>query len=513
MKIKNALISLYNKEDIEELLKTLKKYSVNIYATTSTYKHIKNLGYDVKPTEDITGISEILNGRIKTLNTDLFAGILARKDKDDLSKIKVLFDLVVVDLYPFEESFKNSNDPLKDIDELIEKIDIGGISLIRAAAKNFKYVGIIVDKNDYRIISEHIDENNGEITSETLSLLAQKAFNRTVEYDSTIFRFFSIINSNQNILPKTLNIVLKKKSDLRYGENPHQKGALYYVEGSHNTISDLKILQGKEMSFNNYLDLDTAINIVYSFDQPACSIIKHSNPCGVGRGENISEAFEYAHISDPKSAFGGIIALNRECDTQTAEMISPLFMEVVYAPSFSPEALEILSKKKNLRLVEGIVEIKPELEIKSLIGSFLVQNRDNQKENHSLFNVVTKKEPTLKEWESIEFAWKVVKYVKSNAIVVATANRTMGISGGQTSRVDAVEIALKKSGGMAAYTGGSALASDGFFPFRDSIDLIAKAGIYAIIQPGGSIKDKEVIQACDENEISMVFTNIRHFKH
>uniref|UniRef100_A0A7C3J6P8 Bifunctional purine biosynthesis protein PurH n=1 Tax=candidate division WOR-3 bacterium TaxID=2052148 RepID=A0A7C3J6P8_UNCW3 len=513
MKIKNALISLYKKDGIEELLEILKKYSVNIYATSSTAKYIKECGYDVHQTEEITGISELLGGRVKTLNTDLFAGILARKDKDDTSKIKVLFDLVVVDLYPFEEYFKNSKNPKEDLDELIEKIDIGGVSLIRAAAKNYKYVGIIVDKNDYKTIAKHIDENDGEIADYTLSLLAQKAFNRVVEYDSTIFKFFSIINENESMLPNNLNLILKKKSDLRYGENPHQKGSLYVVSGSRNSLADLKVIQGKEMSFNNYLDLDAAINITLSFEQPACSIIKHCNPCGVGVGDTISDAFQFAHISDPKSAFGGIIALNRECDEETAEMISPLFMEVIYAPSFSENSLKILSKKKNLRIVEGDVEINKEVELRSLSGCYLAQNKDNIQDNTSFFQVVTEKQPTEKEWAAIYFGWKVVRFVKSNAIVVATPNRTMGICGGQTSRVDAVEIALKKAGGMAAYTGGSALASDGFFPFRDSIDIIAKEGIYAIVQPGGSIKDKEVIEACNEHGISMVFTNVRHFKH
>ncbi|MEO0281822.1 MAG: bifunctional phosphoribosylaminoimidazolecarboxamide formyltransferase/IMP cyclohydrolase [candidate division WOR-3 bacterium] len=513
MKIKNALISLYNKDGIENLLDTLKKYSVKIYATSSTAKYIKTLGYDVSETEEITGISELLGGRVKTLNTDLFAGILARRDKDDISKVKVLFDLVVVDLYPFEENFKNSKNPVEDLENLIEKIDIGGVSLIRAAAKNYKFVGVIVDKNDYKNIAEHIEKNNGSITESTLSLLAQKAFNRVVEYDSTIFKFFSIINQNESMLPNNLNLILKKKSDLRYGENPHQKGSLYVVSGSNRTLADLRVIQGKEMSFNNYLDLDAAINISLSFEQPACSIIKHCNPCGVGIGETISDAFQYAHISDPKSAFGGIIALNKECDEETAEMISPLFMEVLYAPSFSGNSLKILSKKKNLRIVEGEIDIKKEIELRSLTGCYLVQNKDNIQDNSSLFQVVTEKRPTEKEWAAIYFGWKVVRFVKSNAIVVATPNRTMGISGGQTSRVDAVEIALKKAGGMAAYTGGSALASDGFFPFRDSIDLIAKEGIYAIVQPGGSIKDQEVIEACNEYGISMVFTNVRHFKH
>ncbi|MEJ5306915.1 MAG: bifunctional phosphoribosylaminoimidazolecarboxamide formyltransferase/IMP cyclohydrolase [candidate division WOR-3 bacterium] len=513
MKIRNALISLYNKDGIENLLDTLKKYSVKIYATSSTAKHIKKLGYDVFETEEITGISEILGGRVKTLNTDLFAGILARRDKDDVSKVKVLFDLVVVDLYPFEESFKNSKNPVENLENLIEKIDIGGVSLIRAAAKNYKFVGVIVDKNDYKNIAEHIEENDGSITESTLSLLAQKAFNRVVEYDSTIFKFFSIINQNESMLPNNLNLILKKKSDLRYGENPHQKGSLYVVSGSSRTLADLRVIQGKEMSFNNYLDLDAAINISLSFEQPACSIIKHCNPCGVGVGETISDAFQYAHISDPKSAFGGIIALNRECDEETAEMISPLFMEVLYAPSFSENSLKILSKKKNLRIVEGEIDIKKEIELRSLTGCYLAQNKDNIQDNASLFQVVTEKRPTEKEWSAIYFGWKVVRFVKSNAIVIATPNRTMGISGGQTSRVDAVEIALKKTGGMAAYTGGSALASDGFFPFRDSIDLIAKEGIYAIVQPGGSIKDQEVIEACNEHGISMVFTNVRHFKH
>ena len=515
MQIKTVLLSLYHKDKIESLLKALKAKGAILYATTSTADHIKKLGYDVHQTEEITGISSMLEGRVKTLNTKLFAGILARKKKDNLEGIEVLFDMVVVDLYPFEEVFSQMKEPYEEEAKMIEKIDIGGISLIRAAAKNYSEVSVISDSEDYERIANEIDENNGEISLETNRYLAMKAFNRTVSYDSAISRYFSMITA-QTDMPQQINIILKRESELRYGENPHQRGSLYSIHPEslrRDGLHSLKVFHGKEMSFNNYLDLEAALNIVKIFNEPTAAIIKHNNPCGVGTSETISEAYEYAYLSDPKSAYGGIVALNRECDKETADIMKTLFLEVIYAPDFTEEARETLMKKKNLRLVSGPLSRERELDFRNLSGSMLAQEKDSIYDSESLFQLVTEKEPTEKERKAMLFAWNVARNVKSNAIVIATPNRTFGIGGGQTARVDAVDIAVKKAGGMSAYTGGSAVASDGFFPFRDSIDAIYKAGIYAVIQPGGSVNDKEVIEACNEYQISMVFTNRRHFKH
>jgi len=515
MKIKTVLLSLSDKSGIEILLERLKCFNVIFYATTSTAEHIKGMGYEVHLTEEITGISSMLDGRIKTLNTKLFAGILARKDKDNLQGIDVIFDMVIVDLYPFEISFKETKDPYQEVSKLIEKIDIGGISLIRAAAKNYNYVTVITDKGDYNIIADELSENNCEISEDTNRLLALKAFNRTVSYDSAISEFFSMI-TNQSEMPKQINLILKKEFELRYGENPHQKGAMYslFPKSLRNMgIHNLDVFHGKEMSYNNYLDLESAMNIVGQFSDPTAAIVKHNNPCGVGTSSSISEAYEYAYMSDPKSAFGGIVALNKKCDFDTAELLKTLFLEVIFAPEFDEESVNILTKKKNLRLVKGNLLINHGLEFKNVNNSMLVQDKDNVIDRENIIQIVTEKHPSDKELKAMMFAWNIVRNVKSNGIVIATSNRTYGIGAGQTSRVDAVDIAIKKAGGSSKYTGGSAIASDGFFPFRDSIDAIYNVGIYAIVQPGGSVNDKEVIDACNEYQIAMAFTNKRHFKH
>lgn len=515
MQIKTVLLSLYHKEKIEPLLDALKAGGAVLYATTSTAEHIKSLGYEVHQTEEITGISSMLGGRVKTLNTKLFAGILARKKEDKLDGIDVLFDMVVVDLYPFEEVFSKMKDAHEEEKNIIEKIDIGGISLIRAAAKNYSEVSIICDSDDYERVANEMNENGGEVSTETNRYLAMKAFNRTVSYDSAIASYFSGLNGESS-LPRQINLVLKRESELRYGENPHQRGSLYSVHPDSllfRGMNDLEVFHGKEMSFNNYLDLEAAINIVKIFEEPAAAIIKHNNPCGVGTSVSISEAYEYAYLSDPKSAYGGIVAINRECDLETAELMKTLFLEVIYAPSFSEEAKAVLMKKKNLRLVSGEMTKRRELDMRNISGAMLVQEKDDVLDREDILHFVTEKKPTEKEIKAMLFAWNVARNVKSNGIVIATPNRTFGIGGGQTSRVDAVDIAIKKAGGMSAYTGGSAVASDGFFPFRDSIDAIYKAGIYAVIQPGGSVNDKEVIDACNEYQIAMAFTNRRHFRH
>ncbi|HAV92668.1 TPA: bifunctional phosphoribosylaminoimidazolecarboxamide formyltransferase/IMP cyclohydrolase PurH [candidate division WOR-3 bacterium] len=515
MKVKTVLISLYDKDKIEILLEPLVKNRAVLYATASTAEHIKKAGYEVHLTEEITGISSLLNGRVKTLNTKLFAGILARREHDDISGIDVLFDMAIVDLYPFESAFSKMMDAFTEESEMIEKIDIGGISLIRAAAKNYENVAVICEKIDYEIVANELSENEGQLSIETKRFLAHRAFNKTVAYDSAVSEYFSMITKHSE-MPSQMNIILRKESELRYGENPHQRGGLYSIFPNSLRkpgIHSLDVFHGKEMSFNNYLDLESAINIVGLFNEPTAAIIKHNNPCGVGTANTIAEAYEYAYLSDPKSAYGGIAALNRTCDTDTAEIMKTLFLEVIFAEDFTDEAKQILGKKKNLRLVKGNIKNRREMEFRNISGAMLVQDKDNVKDCESILQIVTEKHPTDKEIKAMMFAWNVARNVKSNGIVIATQNRTFGIGAGQTSRVDAVDIAIKKAGGMTAYTGGSAVASDGFFPFRDSIDAIYKSGIYAIIQPGGSVNDKEVIEACNEYQIAMAFTNKRHFKH
>lgn len=500
MIIRNALISLYNKDGIIQLADTLKKYNVRIYATTSTAEYLENAGIEVNRTEEITGISELLGGRVKTLNTKLFAGILARKGKDSTDSIPVLFDMVIVDLYPFEQTVIETDDE----DEIIEKIDIGGITLLRAAAKNFRYVVTCAYKEDYEGIVKQLELYNGEIPLEYSRKLAGKAFRRTMQYDTAINSYFE--GSAESC------IELSDRKELRYGENPHQKAYISRIKHSGSSIMDFQVLHGKEMSYNNYMDCDAAAAMTAGFIKPAAAVIKHTNPCGFGTGENISEAYELAHLADPKSAYGGIVSLNRKCDRDTAELIHSTFIELVIAPEYDEQAIEILSKKKNIRIIQGHYDNSAETEYRYLKGAFLVQDRDVSAYREH-FDIVSKRKPNDREFEAIELAWHVCRYVKSNAIVIATPGRTMGIGAGQMSRVDSVDIAIRKSGGMAAYTGGSAMASDGFFPFRDSIDLAYKAGVYCVVEPGGSRNDLEVIKACDEYDMSLVFTGRRHFKH
>lgn len=503
MIIKNALISLYNKDNIIPLADELLKYGVSIYATTSTADFLKTNNIEVKETEAITGISQLLDGRVKTLNTDLFAGILARKGIDKTDSIPVLFDMIIVDLYPFEETAAGTDDE----NEIIEKIDIGGIALLRAGAKNYRYVVTCAYKEDYELIINQLRLYNGEIPVEFSRELAGRAFRRTMHYDTAISAFF-----NNDKAPASV-IELSDRLDLRYGENPQQKAYIQRISSSMNSIMDFKVLHGKEMSYNNYMDADAAAAITAGFDKPAAAVIKHTNPCGVGTSESICEAYELAHLADPKSAFGGIVSINRTCDSQTAEMISSTFIELVIAPAYDDEALEILTRKKNIRIIEGKYAIEREREYRYVKGAFLIQDNDSRPDSDLRFDIVSKRKPNDREYEAMKLAWHICRYVKSNAIVIATPGRTLGIGAGQMSRVDSVDIAMRKAGGMAAYTGGSALASDGFFPFRDSIDLAYKAGVYCIIEPGGSKGDLDVINACDEYNMALVFTGTRHFKH
>ena len=512
--MKRALISVSDKTGIVEFAKELVNLGYQIVSSSGTAKHLKENGIEVLEVSQITGFPEILDGRVKTLHPKIHGGILAIRDnpqhlkqlnENDITPI----DIVAINLYPFEETVKKG----ADLDEIIENIDIGGPAMVRAAAKNYKFVTIITDPNDYETVIKELKEN-GDVSIDTRKILSLKAFRHTALYDSIIA---TVLNEKFGInedFPKELTIPMRKKTNLRYGENPHQKASLYVnpiEEGL--SVADSEILQGKEMSYNNYLDVEASLLLVKEFENPACVIVKHNNPCGVAERDNLYEAYQLALQTDPKSAFGGIVAFNRQLDGKTAKALTELFLEVVVAPSFSEEALDILKTKKNLRVVK-IKNFDKEIvgkDLKRLTGGYLVQDRD--KGLYETLEVVTERKPTEKELEDLIFALKVVKHVKSNAVVIAKDRRSVGIGVGQTSRVDSLETAVKKAQEFSLPLEGSVLASEAFFPFRDSIDFAAKYGIKAVIQPGGSIRDGEVIQACNEHGIAMIFTKMRHFKH
>lgn len=507
MKLKNVLISMFNKEGIENLLKIFSLNEVTIYATESTADYIQNKGYAVKRTEEITGISSMLCGRVKTLNQDLFAGILARRGIDNTDKIPVLFDMVIVDLYPFEETAQSTADE----NEILEKIDIGGVSLIRAAAKNYKYTAVLCRKEQYEEAEDILGKRNCSTDEKQRKKWANRAFAYTMEYDSAINDYLR--NTADSDEDNSRAVILNRGIPLRYGENPHQKAKIYSIKGENSGLMSFKQLHGKAMSYNNYCDTDAALNMISLFDKPAVSIVKHANPCGMAVGSTIEEAYEMAHMTDPKSAYGSIVALNRKCCRNTAQLINSTFVEIVTAPEFDEDALEILTRKKNIRILQGIYGNEHALTYKHINGGMLVQVMDNQRDNEIHYDIVSKRRPTEKEMEAMQFAFSVVRYVKSNGIVIATTQRTLGIGAGQMSRIDAVDIAIRKGGSLAAYTGGAAMASDGFFPFSDSIKKAYKAGIYAVIEPGGSKRDMDIIKACNENDMALVFTGRRHFLH
>lgn len=510
-KIKRALISVSDKRGIVEFARELSAMGIEILSTGGTAKTLRDAGIFLREVSDYTGFPEMLDGRLKTLHPKIHGGLLARrdnpKDMTDINQhgIKPI-DMVVVNLYPFEETVSRD----ATFDEAIENIDVGGPTMLRAASKNFKDVTVIIDPADYPRIIEELKTHDGEVSFNTKLYLAQKVFSHTARYDTIICNY---LGRYAETFPHYLNQSFSKVMDLRYGENPHQKAALYKEplwKGL--SLVDAKLLQGKEMSYNNYLDAASALELVKEFKEPAAVIIKHNNPCGVAVGKELLSAYKKAYNSDPVSAFGGIIALNREVDEATAEEIITLFVEVVLAPAFSPPAIKVFSKKPNIRLLE--VDISKDsygLDMRKIPGGLLVQEKDTTMiEDFEKLKVVTKRRPTDDELQALSFAWRVCKHIKSNAIVYATKDQTIGIGIGQTSRVDSARI-----GAMKALTSleGAVVASDGFFPHRDGVDVIAKMGITAVIQPGGSLKDDEVIAAADEYKMAMVFTGIRHFKH
>ncbi|WP_395463221.1 bifunctional phosphoribosylaminoimidazolecarboxamide formyltransferase/IMP cyclohydrolase [Wolbachia endosymbiont of Cantharis cryptica] len=506
MKIKRALISVYDKTNIIDLASFLIQQQIEILSTGNTYKVLSDAGIKTQEVSNYTQFPEILNGRVKTLHPKIHGGILCDKEKDktEMQNLGIEpIDLLITNLYPFWETVNSGSNE----GQIIEQIDIGGVALIRAAAKNFHFTSVISSIQDYGALKAEMIENNNRTTLEYRKYLATKAFALTAHYDSNIYGWFLSQNKN-NELPEFFVLHGCKAQELRYGENPHQKAAFY---SNQFTRYPLEKIHGKELSYNNIVDIESALNIVSEFKEPAAVIIKHNNPCGAAVGNNALEAYEKALSCDEISSFGGIVALNREIDLKLAKKLSEIFLEVVITPSVNSEALKILQGKKNLRvIVHKSLQQNAKYQIKNVVGGFLVQESNSHKIKTEEMSQVTEHAATEKEKEDLIFAWKICKHVKSNAIVIAKGGCAIGIGAGQTSRIDSVNIAVKKAGEECK---GAVLASDAFFPFPDSIVESAKHGITAIIQPGGSLKDQDVIAAANENKIAMFFTGVRNFFH
>lgn len=504
---KRALISVSDKTNIVEFAKGLEKYGFEIISTGGTFTYLKNNGVACISIEDVTHFPEILEGRVKTLHPKIHGGLLSKRGNELHNKHVAennieYIDLVCVNLYPFEATVKKEG---VSEEEIIENIDIGGPSMLRSAAKNFNDVTVVTDIRDYdRILNEL--ENSG-ITLATRRSLAIKVFNTTASYDAAIANYF---NKADNLIPEKLTLSYMLEDTLRYGENPHQK-AYHYVQDNNESyaLQNAVQLHGKEMSYNNIQDASAALDILAEFDEIACVAVKHMNPCGVAIGKDVFEAYSRAYDADPVSIFGGIVAVNGVVDKATAEKMHSIFLEIILAVDYDDEALEILTKKKNLRIYKlGDKNNNHEQQIKSVRGGILVQ--DFNSELAESYEVVTDKQPTKEQMSDLEFGLKVVKHVKSNAIVVVKNGQTLGIGAGQMNRVGSCKIALEQAGALAD---GAVLASDAFFPMRDSADLAAEYNIAAIVQPGGSIRDQESIDACNEKGVAMLFSKIRHFKH
>lgn len=522
--IQRALISVYDKEGIVEFAKGLSRLGVEIISSGGTARLLKESGLMVKDVSEYTGFPEMMGGRVKTLHPRIHGALLAlRDDATHVQQMKehgiLPIDMVVVNLYPFEKTITREGVTMA---EAVENIDIGGPSMIRSAAKNYRYVVVVVDPGQYTPLLKELEKGNAQISEQRSLELATQAFRLTAHYDSAISRFFA--GEAGDVFPLRLSLEYIKKQDLRYGENPHQAAAFYVEDGAvkEPCTSQLEQLWGKELSFNNILDLDAALGLVKEFESPGAVVVKHTNPCGVGIASTLSEAFRRAYSGDPVSAFGSIIGLNGRVDAQTAEEIATPghFVEAVVAPDFTPEALEILKTRRrwgvNLRILRAgeFPRVrqggKTEMDMKRVTGGLLLQTSDVTNDEFKDLRYVTTKRPSQKELDDLCLAWIVAKHVKSNAIVLVKDGTLVGVGAGQMSRVDSVEIALKKASGRAQ---GSVLASDAFFPFRDGVDIAARGGVTAIVQPGGSTRDEEVTAAAEEHGISMVFTGRRHFRH
>ncbi|MCD5325348.1 MULTISPECIES: bifunctional phosphoribosylaminoimidazolecarboxamide formyltransferase/IMP cyclohydrolase [Pontibacillus] len=508
---KRALLSVSNKEGIVEFATQLESIGYELVSTGGTKRALEEAGLSVRSISEITDFPEIMDGRVKTLHPNVHAGLLAKRDQkehlEQLDELHIeLIDLVVVNLYPFKETI--SKEQITE-EEAIENIDIGGPTMLRAAAKNFEGVTVIVDPNDYVDVLTYLKEET--VPYGVRKQLAAKVFNHTASYDTYIANYFNSLLEEDT--PAQQSNTYELVQSLRYGENPHQKASFYrdpLYKGA--SIANATQLNGKELSYNNIQDANAALSMVLDFNEPAAIAVKHMNPCGVGEGETVNEAFERAYEADPISIFGGIIAVNREVDRETALRMKEIFLEIVIAPSFSEEALEVLKEKKNLRLLE--LDLSQENGASKLVtsvrGGVLVQDTDEGTLNDVSITIPTDRRPTDQEWEDLQLAWKVVKHVKSNAIVLAKNHRTVGVGAGQMNRVGAANIAIEQAGDHCY---GAAMGSDAFFPMPDTVEAAAKAGVTAIIQPGGSKRDQDSIDACNEHGITMVLTGMRHFKH
>jgi len=570
IKVKRALVSVSNKKGITGFAQVLQRIGVEIISTGGTYNKLKEAKIKVIKAEEVTGFPEMLGGRVKTLHPYIHGAILADRSSknhmDEISKLGIkLIDMVVVNLYPFKETISKEG---VSTEEAVENIDIGGPTMIRSAAKNYRGVAAVVDPEDYEKITEELIESNGFISDSSLFSLSVKAFQHTCEYDSVIFNYFmgkdkdfrgsavfirpyleinseqfkdktgegkeklsdeigknreNIFRDNNGKFNDALNPTFTKVQNLRYGENPHQKAAYYKLLGAgEDSFANCKQLQGKELSYNNILDSDAAFGIVKEFNTPCVSVIKHSNPCGAAAAESVLEAYKRAYQCDPVSAFGSIVACNVKWTAEASKFLIDKYVEVLIAPDFEPEALKILSQKQNLRVLEVNFDSRsyiskfksrdftPGYVFRSVDGGMLLQDLDEGIDSVKSMRVVTNAKPDDDQWDSLLFGWQIAKNVKSNAIVLSSGRKTVGVGAGQMSRIDAAKIAVEKAGSRCK---GSVLASDAFFPFEDVVELAVKNAVTSIIQPGGSVRDDEVIKCCNRNKISMVFTGKRHFKH
>jgi len=516
-KIQNAILSVTNKTGLAEFARKLSTMGVELISTGGTAKLLRDCGITVKDISELTGFPEMLDGRVKTLHPKVHGGILHRREnaahRSAVAEHGIQpIDMVVVNLYAFE---KTAAKPGVQFDELIENIDIGGPSMIRSAAKNFQDVAVVTSPADYDSIAEEMSRSGGRLSAATKWRLAQKAFATTAAYDSAIASTLERVSANghfalpqETSFPQTLRLSFNKSADLRYGENPHQRAAIY-SDGSSLGVANARQLQGKELSYNNIVDVQAAWDLAQEFDQPACAIIKHTNPAGAATGETLLEAYKKALECDPVSAFGGVVGVNRHLDAAAAAEMAKLFLEVIAAPSFDSAAQGAFAAKKNLRLLE-VAPVSQKWVLKNVSGGLLLQDSDHRPLAESDLKIVGKRPPTAEEKRALLFAWKVCKHVKSNAIVYARDGQTLGVGAGQMSRVDSCKVGAMKA---VLPLKGSVAASDAFFPFPDGVEEIAKTGATAIIQPGGSVRDQEVIATADRLGLAMIFTDVRHFRH
>jgi phosphoribosylaminoimidazolecarboxamide formyltransferase/IMP cyclohydrolase len=516
-KINRALISVFDKTGIVEFAKSLKQLNIEIISTGGTAKLLAKNGIPCQHVAEITGAPEMLDGRVKTLHPTIHGAILAKRDNPEhLRQLEAQritpIDMVVINLYPFEEVITK---PDVAMDEALENIDIGGPTMIRAAAKNYPYVAVVTSPDQYSFITKELTQENGKLSLDTKKKLASEAFRLTHKYDGAITNYFQSLDTTEEY-PENIVLSFEKIQNLRYGENPHQTAAFYRELGNGDKgITDLIQLHGKALSFNNLMDLDSVVKMLKSFVEPCSVIVKHNNPCGVAIGDNIFSAFKKSLATDPVSAFGGIFGFNQKLDLRTAEELRKIFIEVIVAPDYEPDAHQLLSKKKNLRVLKLNIEseIVAGHDYKRVTGGLLIQSLDIKRVDDLDLKVVTQRTPTEEEWAGLKFAWKVVKWIKSNAVIFCLKDRTIGIGAGQMSRVDSSMFAIDKAKRSGLSLSDTVVASDAFFPFRDGVDVAAEAGTTAIIQPGGSVRDEEVIQAANEHNMAMVFTGIRHFRH